>query len=184
MKVIFHGRLAQLYGREHVMQTNVPADALEGLSRQLPDFPRDLAVDVIGFRSEDALRAPTGDKEIHVVPAMFGGGGVAKIIIGAILVIIGVVLLATGGSPWAIPLIMTGATMMLSGIAELMMKAPTADKSSDPPPSKYLGINRNTVATGTPIPLAWGRVKIAGHWLSLQSDSNELVMTSFPASTS
>jgi predicted phage tail protein len=70
--------------------------------------------------------------------------------------------------------------MVIAGISEFFMKAPTVSKSNDPPASKYLGINRNTTAVGTPIILAWGTVKLAGHWLSLQADANALVTTSFP----
>lgn len=185
MRVILHGLLAERYGRAHEIATNVPADALEGLSRQLSDWPRDLAVNVIDYDSEEKLRAQTSAKEIHVMPAMRGGGGVAKIVIGAVLVVAGVLLLpANPMIGWS--LIMNGALMMLSGVAELLMRQPTVDNGgpSDPPASRYFGVNKNTVAIGTPIPMAYGRVKLAGHWLSLQSNSSNLVSTSFPVTTS
>lgn len=181
MKIILHGTLAERFGREHFIQTDTPAEALEGLSRQMPDWPRDLAVDVIGFTTDEALRAPTDKTEIHVVPAMFGGGGVFKIVIGVVLVVASFIL---PPGPWTPIMQSIGVGMILSGISDLLMRAPTTDKSNDPPPSKYLGINRNTVAIGTFIPLAYGRIKMAGHWLSLQSDSNKLVKASFPATTS
>jgi predicted phage tail protein len=184
MKVILHGLLAERCGgHEHFIRTNVPADAIEGLSRQLPGWPQDMAIDVIGYSSLEELQASTDDDELHLMPAMFGGGGVVKIIIGAALIAIAVFVPGIGTAISA-ALISLGASMALMGISELLMKAPTTDKANDPPPSKYLGINRNTVAIGTPIILAWGRNKLGGHWLSIQADSNQLVTTSFPATTS
>jgi predicted phage tail protein len=186
MKIILHGILAEKYGREFEIQTNVPADALEGLSRQLPEWPRHLPVEVIDFPTEELLRAPTDVKEIHVMPAMCGGGGVGKIVIGAVLIVVGVALIAfvPGGQMWGMMAISLGASFLMAGISELSFKAPTVDKSNDPPPSKYLGINVNTTAIGTLIIMAWGKIKLGGHWLSLQSDSSDLVTTSFPATTS
>lgn len=183
MKIVLHGMLADCFGAEHYIQTNVPAEAIEGLSRQMDGWPRELAVDVIGYTTEEALRSPTDDEVIHLMPSMFGGGGVAKIAIGAVLIVAGIILLPTNPAI-GVTLIVNGAVMVLSGIADLLMKAPTSSKANDPPPSKYLGINRNTVNIGTPVIHAWGRIKLAGHWLSLQSDSNQLVTTSFPATTS
>jgi predicted phage tail protein len=128
---------------------------------------------------------------------MYGGGGKW----GAI--ILGVALIAAA---FALPVLAPGATglffagtsigmttgmmftmgagMLLLGVSQLFMKAPTVDKSSDPPPSKYLGNSKNTSAIGTLITMAYGRIKLTGHWLSIQVDSNDLVTTSFPATTS
>jgi predicted phage tail protein len=185
MKVIFHGLLAEKYGREFEIQTDIPSEAVNGLARQLPDWDRDLAVEVIDYPTEELLRAPTDAKEIHVMPAMYGGGGTAKVIIGAVLFIAGAVMMFIPGLQiYGMGLMSLGASLMMAGISELSFKAPSVDKSNDPPPSKYLGINQNTTAIGTLIIMAWGRVKLAGHWLSLQSDSSDLVTTSFPHTTS
>jgi predicted phage tail protein len=157
---------------------------VNGLARQL-DWDRSLAVEVLDFSTEQQLTSPTDVQEIHVMPAMFGGSATLKVIIGAVLFVAGVVaMFIPGGQAIGIQLMLMGASLMITGIAEMMMKAPTTDKSSDPPASKYLGINQNTVAIGTLIIMAWGRVKLAGQWLSLQSDSSDLVTASFPATTS
>jgi predicted phage tail protein len=179
VKIILHGILAERFGAEHEINTSVPADAIEGLSRQITDWPRDLLIDVIGFETEEALRAPTAAGEIHLMPAMRGGGGKwGKIIIGSALIAASFIPFLAPVAPFMQKI---GVALVLSGLTELLMKAPSVDKSNDPPASKYLGINRNTTAVGTPIALAWGRVKIAGQWLSLQSDATGLVTTSFPA---
>lgn len=182
MIVHLHGALRKQYGKSFVMSSNSAADAIEGLSRQLPDWPRDLHIDVPGFGSEELLRGKTDVKEIHLVPAMFGGGAkFMGIILGAAMVVLGVILLAT---PFGIPLIISGGTMMAMGVIQLFMKAPSVSKSNDPEASKYLGINKNTAEIGTFIPLAWGRIKLYGHWVSLQSDADKLVHGVFPTTTS
>src|SRR3546814_4481378 len=60
-------------------------------------------------------------------------------------------------------LIVSGALMAVQGVVALFQKAPTASKSDDPPPPKYLGVTKNTTAQGTRITLACGRVLLAGH---------------------
>lgn len=194
MKLILHGVLAERFGREHAIHTDVPADAIEGLSRQLPGWPRDLLIDVIDHPTEHLLRSRSDVEEIHLVPRMYGGGGKwASILLGAALVgfavisggagIAGFALTGTTLSISTSTIALMGVGMMLAGVSQFFMKAPTVSKSNDPEASKYLGINRNTTQVGTPIPLAWGRIKLTGHWLSLQSDSDHLVTTTFPAST-
>jgi predicted phage tail protein len=186
MILIFHGLLKKMYGDRAEIATNVPADAIEGFFSQQRNHPRDMIVAVADFDTEEKLREVTDVREIHILPAMFGGGGgFAKIILGTILVVAGVLLLtataATGiGIAFGVALVMTGAGMIAGGVLQLFMKAPTADKTNDPPPSKYLGQNKNTVEQGTAITIACGQINLAGHWLSLQSDADKLMHGTFP----
>jgi predicted phage tail protein len=185
MKLILYGQLRDRYGESVEMEANNVFDALEGFTRQAPGFPRDLLVEVVGYDSEEKLRASTNAVEVHVVPAVHGGGGVAKffnIIVGAVMVVVGIILLPTNPALGTM-LIISGATMALSGVVMLFLKAPTLSKSNDPAASKYLGINQNTTAIGTPILLAWGRIAMGGHYLSLQSDANKMVFGVFPETT-
>lgn len=183
MIVHLHGVLRERYGDSFVMQSETVADAIEGLSRQLPDFPRDLLIDVPGFGSEDLLREPTEATEIHLVPAMFGGGGkFASIILGAAMVVLAIAL-PVSAMAWSIALAVSGGTMMAVGVMNLFMKTPSIGKSNDPEASQYLGLNKNTAEIGTFIPLAWGRIKLYGHWVSLQSDADRLVHGIFPTTT-
>jgi hypothetical protein len=177
MRLIFHGQLRTLYGPEVVMCADTITEALEGFSRQQDNWPSNLPVDVVGFNTPELLK--TYADEVHLMPAMQGGGGKwGQIIIGAIIVTVGIFMLP---NPIGVSLIISGGLMMAQGVLQLFMKAPTVSKNQDPEASKYLNVNRNTTAVGTPMTLAWGRIDLAGHWLSLQSDSNNLSFGVFPA---
>lgn len=163
------------------MAAETVAEALEGFSRQQHDWPRQMRVSVVGRETEDKLRSPAD--EVHVMPTMAGGGGkFGSIILGAALVaaafIPGVGALAAGLKA---ALIVSGTIMVAQGVVGLFLKAPSLGKNADPEASKYLGVNRNTTAIGTPVIMAWGRILIAPHWLSLQSDSTNLSFGVFPA---
>lgn len=181
MKLILHGQLADQFGAEFSFTTETVADAIEGLSRQLPDWPRELVIEAVGFATEEALRAPTEANEVHLIPAMYGGGGkFGAIVLGAAMIASAFIFPMSAALHAA--LIVSGATMAVTGVINLFMKAPSLSKSSDPDPSKYLSVNKNTTEIGTLIPNAWGRVQLGGQWLSVQSDSDNLVYGVFPGS--
>ncbi len=187
MRVTFYGALRKQYGKSFEMRSNTVADAMEGLASQLPDWPRNMRISVVGFDSHELLTTPTDAKEIHVMPAMAGGGGkFGSIILGAVTFAVGAALFffVPGAQAIGVSLMVSGGLMMVQGVIQLFMKAPSLSKNNDPEGSKYLAINRNTTAVGTPITLAWGTIDLAGHWLSLQSDSNNLAFGTFPATPS
>lgn len=181
MRLILHGELRRRYGTHFDFQARSVGEAVEGLSRQLPDWPRELLIEIPGFSSEEALQETTDVREVHLVPAMFGGGAVGRILVGIVLIVASFVIPGLSAAV-AAALIATGISMTLGGIMALFMKAPSTSKSEDPPPSKYFGVNDNTAESGTPITLAYGRINLFGHWLSLQSDADKLVQGTFPAS--
>lgn len=181
MRVNFHGKLRSLYGDHVTMQATSIADALEGFSRQQPDWPRDLRVVVAGYDTPDKLEECPS--EIDVMPALAGGGGkFGSILMGAALV--GIALIPGIGTAVSTSLLISGGLMAAQGVIGLFLKAPTVKSVADPEASKYLGINDNTTEVGTIITAAWGRIDLSPHWLSLQSDSNNLSHGVFPASPS
>jgi predicted phage tail protein len=108
---------------------------------------------------------------------MYGGGGkFTTIIMGTALIVAGFLI----GGPVGVSLMVSGGIMVLQGVVTLFMKAPSLSKANDPAPSKYLTPNKNTTEAGTPIQNAWGRVQLAPHWLSIQSDSDNLAYGVFP----
>jgi predicted phage tail protein len=178
MRLNLHGELAKVVGGSTFeIQADTIADAIEGLSRQV-NWPRDMRVVVVDHMTEESLYESA--EEVDIMPSLaFGSGKFGTIILGAALIGAG---LFTGGLTTAMgaSLIISGSIMVLQGVMNLFMKSPKVQTSADPEASKYLSLNKNTTAVNTPITLAWGRIDLAGHWLSLQSDSNNLSHGQFP----
>lgn len=181
MRLIFHGALKNLVGDFFDMASNTVGDAIEGFSLQHPKWPRDMLVSVVGYDSPDKMQEYA--EEVHIMPTLRGGGGkFINFIIGGAMIIAGVVLLSVpGGQAVGISLIVSGSLMVVQGVISLFMKAPTIGKNAaNPDDSKYFGVNQNTTAVRTPMIMAWGRVNIFPHWLSLQADSSLMAHGAFP----
>lgn len=186
MRLIFHGALKDMFGEEAFMNSPTVADALEGYSRQV-DWPKDKLVHILA----DGQRLDTVDKLSHhyevveILPAFSGGGGkFGAILMGAVMIGASFLLPGIGvalSAALQTSLLVSGGLMILQGVVGLFMKAPKYNKTDDPEASKYLSVGKNTTAANTPVTLAWGRIDLAGHWLSLQSDSNNLSHGVFPA---
>lgn len=189
MRVHLHGALRSRYGEHIDIEASTAAEAIEGLSVQLPDWPRNMVIEVPGFETEERLHN-VGPEELHLVPAMYGGGGkFGQILIGAALIAAAAyfgpagagMIMGKGLTAGAATAMMSvGIGMMLNGVMALFMKAPSISKSEDPPASKYFGNSENTAESGTPIPLLYGCINVFGHWVSLQSDADKLVTGVFP----
>lgn len=178
MQITFHGKLAEDYGAEHRIEASSVREALEALSRQLKiysDIPLDRRplVRVAGHLTEESLGE--NPEQIHVVPAVIGGGGVAKIVVGSLLIVAGILI------PGAQFLIGTGIGMVLGGLAQVFLKAPSLSSEDDPDASRYLGLGNNTTRLGTLRSYMMGRVKVSNpHVIAVNVDSNDLVKGEFP----
>lgn len=181
IKLVLHGILKDRYESLEIAASTA-AEALEGWSRQV-GCDRNLLVNCVGFDTIEKLTAKTGVTELHLVPALFGGGGaLGKILIGAVL--IGLAFIPGIGQVAQMALLSAGIGMAMGGVMQLFMKQPSVSKSEDPPASKYIGSGKNSTAIGTPIGMGGGRMKIGGQFLSLQVNSSDLVHGSFPTTPS
>lgn len=177
IKLVLHGILKDRY-ESFAVAASTPAEAIEGWSRQV-DCDRSLLMQAVGYDTEDKLNAKTAATEIHLVPAMFGGGGaVGRILIGAAL--IGLSFIPGIGQAMQIALLSAGIGMALGGVMMLFQKAPTVSKEEDPDASKYIGSGKNTTAIGTIIGFGGGRMMVGGQFLSLQVNSSDMVYGTFP----
>lgn len=186
MRLNFHGVLKEKFGESFEIEASSIADAIEGFSRQV-DWPTDMRVIVPGYETVEDLQGYCPD-EIDLMPAMNGGAGKwTNILLGAAM--IGLAFVTGGASIVAGSLVTSaigasmlvgGAMMILQGVVGLFMKAPEFKTSEDPEASKFVAANKNTVRVGTPVTLAYGRIRLGGHWLSLQSDSSNLSHGKFP----
>lgn len=185
MKIVLHGKLKAAFGDSLQIHADSVEDAIRGLTTQIPEWPGDMLIDVPGFDTIDKLSAKTDAGEIHLIPAMMGGGGkFGSILLGAALIGLSFIPGAQAGTlllgKFASGVLASGIGMVISGAIGLFMKAPSISRSNDPPASKYLGVNKNTTEIGTPVKLAWGRIPPYGHYLSIQSNSDNMVHAVWP----
>ena len=69
-----------------------------------------------------------------------------------------------------------GVSLVLGGIMQHLAKAPKADPTSGDKKSRFISGSANTVAAGTPISLIYGGpIKVAGHFLTFDMDSENYV---------
>ncbi len=177
------------FGETHTVVADTILKAIDLITTQLACFqPTPMQgkrlLRVRGYDTVEALATPVGgDVSVDVWPAYCGGksGGFLKIALGVVLIaamfIPGVReatlfgLLKAGSV--ANVLFGMGASMILGGFLEMLSPAPKIDLSAaaDPEPSKYLAASQNTTKIGTRIPLAYGTVRIYGHYISFDVDA-------------
>lgn len=190
MQITFHGKFAEDYGKDHVIYASNIAEAMEGLTRQI-NFYGDVMLDkrptacIVGYDTIESL-SECPDR-IDVIPQIIGGKGVGKILIGVALIGlaftgVGAIAIAGLGTTIGAMSFGIGVSLVLAGLSQLFVKAPSLSKQSDPEASKYLGLSGNTTKLGTLRSYSMGTVKItAPHLLALNVDSQDLVRGEFPA---
>lgn len=186
VKVIFHGILKKLCPDEYVVDANTPAEAIRGVTNQL----RDKLIRKDGQRficlvkecSRDIdLNSCLRTEELNIYPSFCASGGntaskpgLMNTIVGAIIVAIGAVLtLVPGAQAAGVFLMKAGAVMMIAGALTyaLSPKMDTAHSSNNPESSKTFGNSGNTTKIGTRIPIGYGTYKVAGQYLSINTES-------------
>ena len=175
-RIHLHGSLKAIHPGVIEIDAGTVAEAIEAVTRQLPGFAPTATrgrreIQVAGFMTMKSLHAPTDEVDLHFFPPMAFGknGGIMKVIIGIALVIVAIaVLLVTANLDLALTIGLAGVGMIIGGLIQIL--------SPQPGPShrdKYLSINANTVAIGTPIALLYGRRMVAGQILSLNVFSQD-----------
>lgn len=186
-KIELFGALSKNFGKHHQRLVRTKAEAIHALCKTIDNFERFLntsklrgltyAVFVgkknIGF---DDLGYPVTEEVIKIVPVVIGSkrAGALQTILGAVLVVAGVVVGAlagwTGiGGAVAAGMIKVGAAMALGGVIQ-MLSPQTAGLASkqdaDNQASYAFGGVTNTAAQGYPVPLLYGKRRIGGAIIS------------------
>lgn len=148
-------------------------------------------VQISGHCSRDTITQPLDVDRLDICPAFFGGGGnsgAIQAVIGAVLIVAGVLLWNT---PFGVPLIMSGAMMLIGGAIQMLSPAPRLDRpdaitdtssGQTAEESRYLGAAGNTAGSGTRIPLGYGRFKLFGHILSFDVEADPEAVLGQPPS--
>lgn len=180
MKTIrLHGILAKKFGKTFRLSVHSTKEAMRALCVQLKGFEAFMMnAHTQGLRfavfhdkhniSETELDMNHNAKIIRVVPIIEGSkkSGLLQTVLGAVLVVVGVVGNIYGG--WGTPFIQAGIGLMIGGIAQMMMpKIDTQDQNQDGNrANKGFGGAVTTVAQGNPIPILYGEREIGGFIMS------------------
>ena len=165
-----YGVLGAKFGREFRLAVNSTAEAIQALSIQLPGFKRflfesaDKGMSFAVFLGKtnigkDQLKDPPGNDAIRIAPVLQGAkrGGVLQTIVGAVLIVVGVIGNIYGG--WGTPLIQAGVAMVAGGVVQMLSPQPKGLGAKDSPentPSYSMNGAVNTQAQGNPVPVAYG----------------------------
>lgn len=191
--VRLHGALAK-FGKAFKLDVRSAAEAIRALCVQIPGFENHLRThSAPGYRvhvgkhksiSKDEL-ALESEGDISIVPVIRGARKALGIIIGIVLIVVSWglgaagVLAASGSVLSQATLYGMGISMILSGIAQLLVKPPTLggrqeDKSR---PSYSLDGPVNTVAQTNPVPVVYGEVIVGSQNISSSIMTEELAIT-------
>jgi len=124
--------------------------------------------------SKDDLPLAANGNDIRIAPVIIGSkkAGIFQTILGAVLVVVGAVMTYISGgvaSPLAAGMMMSGASMMLGGVIQMLspMQGGLASRQDpDNKPSYAFGGPVNTIAQGNPVPILYGKRRIGGAIIS------------------
>ena len=176
----FYGILAKKFGKQFKFDVANTREAMRALSTQVPGFEKfmlhaheqGLTFAVWQDKeniNEKQLDMNTDASVIKIVPKVIGAGGdngVLNTIIGAVMVVVGVVLMyVPGGQAFAPSMIGAGIGMMVGGIAQMLM--PKIDNADDQnqdgnKANKGFGGAATTIAQGNPVPILYGQREVGG----------------------
>ncbi|AKG13182.1 tail assembly protein [Moraxella bovoculi] len=182
MKTIYlHGILAKKFGKSFNLAVDSTKEAMRALCVQLIGFEEFMMnAHRQGLRfavfhdkhniGETELEMTHTAKIIRVVPVVEGSkkAGLLETVLGAVMVVAGVVATGMGFAPVGTALIGAGIGMMVGGISQMLMpKVDTQDNNQDGnKANKGFGGAVTTVAQGNPIPILYGEREIGGFILS------------------
>ena len=181
--ILLYGQLRQ-FGRSFRLSVRTPGEAIKALCVQIPGFERFLSnaksrgIEFAVFRGSKNLEEKelgfSGEGDIRIAPIVTGSkrGGTLQTIIGAVLIVVGLVI--TGGTfgagaPFGSAVIMMGASMVAGGVIQMLSPQAGGLKTSAAPentPGYAFGSAKNTTASGNPVPLCYGRRRWGGAIIS------------------
>ena len=165
-----YGVLGKKFGKEFHLAVESTREAVKALSVQVPGFEQfmltahEQGLTFAVFQddeniSEDQIDFETGAKVIKIVPKVIGAGGngILQTILGAVMVVVGVIT----QQYWAVGM---GIGMMVGGIAQMMMpKMDEGDQNQDGNrANKGFGGAVTTIAQGNPVPILYGQREVGG----------------------
>ena len=199
VKVIFHGVLKKLCPGEYRVEAETPAEAIRGVTNQLRDklvrkdgtmFQAVCKQCLNKFAFFSHIPESEEDFELDLFPAFTPSGGgnanVQNIIIGALIIVLTIVAIFLFGpagafASWAafteaaglmgMTALASGTLLILQGTIGLLMQKKEDTVSDSTESSRTFGTNSNTTKIGTRIPIGYGKYKVYGHYLSVNTQA-------------
>lgn len=176
--VKLYGHLGKKFGHTFYLAVSTPAEALRALSVNLVGFKAyikqhnmpgfHIFLDKTNISAEEVSSITTADI-IKIVPVTLGSGKFFKAIIGIALMIYA----PETSSAW----FSMGASMVLSGISEILFTAPKPQGSTEKPgstPSYVFNGPVNTTGQGNAVALCYGRLRVGSQVISAGLTSREI----------
>lgn len=185
VNIRLYGKLGARFGRLHRLAVNTPAEAVKALCVTIDGFEtylknaKEHGMVFTVFRgrknlSVDDLNAGSGDSDIRIAPIIEGAkkAGLFQTILGAVLIVVGVVLTVFTGGAYAVAgayMIKYGALLAAGGAIQMLTAQNTGLSSrqdADNKPSYAFGGAVNTTAMGNPVAVLYGEREIGGALIS------------------
>ena len=172
-KLYLEGDMGEKYGRIAEVKATTVREVIQYLDANhsgVKEYLLDKQDKNIGFTIKIAdeyveddreLLLPLDKGDIVITPVPVGSEGIVKVILGAILVVIGFVLLPS------IPflgkaLIGIGLSLAASGIAELMAPDPATDNQEENKEGYLFQGAEQSIPEGRPVPVLYGELRVPG----------------------
>lgn len=186
VKINFHGFLKKLIPETIEGNFRTLHDVFMYISHNYPQFKAPLnigryAVQVDEYNSKESIYCPLHTDTIEIRPFsnLAKSAGMGQIIVGAALIVVGVLVAAfvPGGQAIGIKMIYSGIFMIGMGMLTYLLTPEIKNKGDhNPGDNKYLGSPKNTTASGTPISIGYGLYKVYGHFLSFNISSSSVIV--------
>lgn len=185
-KVRLDGVMGKKFGKDWELSVSSPAEALRMIEANRPGVRAWIIQNQAKYNAyrvvctyedgrEEALDDHTyplergGLKQIRFTPVVAGASGVAKIIVGVVIVVANAL---TIKNPYLFQL---GATLILGGIVETLSARPrTKNDQGEDINSYYFDGPANTDQQGSAVPLIYGRVLAGSHPISASISVDEV----------
>lgn len=185
-QIVFSGYLREMYPDGIRVEGATAYECVSAL-RLYPGFRETDGVQhtviLPDFGSKDALTEKTDKEVIRIEPMIVGASGRGG---QFLMVVVGIILIATGygagagsnmvfgGAMQASTAVSMGVMLVLNGVVGLMSPQPEPDTDDKDAKSNKLSANRNTTKIGTRVGLLFGRRKVWGHILSFNVSATTL----------
>jgi len=190
-KLYLYGDLAEKYGAVHSFHIDSVGEAMRAMEANYPGFrnsiDRRAHYNVVRGETlaegealdEDTIVMKFKKGDFHIAPAVIGAkAGVLQTILGAVLVVIGIIMLYTPAAAFGPAVIKLGVALMLTGIAVMLTPVPETGYGDNEDPNQRRGFlfdgPTNTTEQGGVIPLIYGRMLVGSTIISTSIDIQDV----------